>query len=57
MAKENENLKVRAYEEDRLEAGKRETPVVYQEADGVCIYTQGKLRKEQIKKYKKEHPN
>ena len=54
--KENEKAKVRAYEEDKLETGKKETPVVYQEADGICIYTQGKLRKKQIAKYKKEHP-
>lgn len=50
--KENEANKVKAYEE-----GTKEIEVLYQEADGVMIYTQGKDRKEQYDKYKKEHPN
>jgi hypothetical protein len=55
--KKNEKEKVLAHSEDRLQAGTKETPVVYCEADEICIYTQGKLRSEQIKKYKKEHPD
>ena len=55
--KEYEQEKVKAYQEDKLKAGEKETPVVYQEADGIMIYAQGKDRKEQIDKYKKEHPN
>jgi len=54
--KSKEKSKVKAYEEDKLEAGEKETPVVYQEADGIFIYTQGKLRKKQIAKYKKAYP-
>ena len=55
--KQYEKEKVEAFQEDKLKAGEKETPVIYQEADGIMIYTQGKDRKEQIKKYKKEHPN
>lgn len=55
--KENEEHKVKAYEEGMLEEGTKEIEVLYQEADGVMIYTQGKDRKEQYDKYKKEHPN
>lgn len=55
--KQYEKEKVEAFEEDKLKAGEKETPTVYQEADGIMIYTQGKDRKEQIEKYKKEHPN
>lgn len=55
--KEVERKKVKAYEEGMLEEGKKEIEVLYQEADGVMIYTQGKDRKEQYEKYKKEHPN
>ena len=50
-----ENEKVKAYEEDGLEKGEKEIPVLYQEADGVMIYTQGKDRKEQYEEYKKNH--
>jgi hypothetical protein len=55
--KQYEKEKVEAYQNDKLEAGTKETPTIYQEADGVMIYTQGKDRKNQIKKYEKEHPN
>lgn len=55
--KQYEKEKVEAYQEDKLELGTRETPIIYQEADGVMIYTQGKDRKKQIEKYEKEHPN
>ena len=55
--KQDEKERTEAYEEDKLKAGEKETPVVYQEADGIMIYTQGKDRKEQEEKYKKEHPN
>ena len=54
--KEYEKEKVKAHQNDKLKAGKKETPIVYQEADGIMIYTQGKDRKEQIEKYKKQHP-
>lgn len=55
--KEYEKGKVEAFEEDKLKAGEKETPVIYQEADGIMIYTQGEDRKKQEEKYKKEHPN
>lgn len=55
--KQYEQEKVEAYQNDKLKAGEKETPVVYQEADGIMIYTQGKDRKEQIEKYKEQHPN
>ena len=55
--KQYEKEKVEAYQEDKLKAGEKETPTIYQEADGIMIYTQGKDRKEQIKKYKEQHPN
>ena len=55
--KQYEKEKVEAHQNDKLKSGEKETPVVYQEADGIMIYTQGKDRKEQIEKYKKEHPN
>lgn len=54
--KEKEDRKVEAYLDDRLKPGTKETPALYQEADGIMIYTQGKDRKEQIEKYKEEHP-
>lgn len=52
-----EEEKVKSMEEDKLKSGEKEIPIIYQEADGVMIYTQGKDRKIQIEKYKKEHPN
>lgn len=55
--KQYEKEKVEAYKDDKLKSGTKETPTIYQEADGIMIYTQGKDRKEQIEKYKKEHPN
>ena len=55
--KKYEKEKGEAYQEDKLKAGEKETPIVYQEADGIMIYTQEKDRKEQIEKYQKEHPN
>ena len=55
--KKYEKEKVEAFQEDKLKAGEKETPTIYQEADGIMIYTQGKDRKEQIEKYKAQHPN
>lgn len=55
--KQYEKEKVEAHQNDKLQAGEKETPVIYQEADGIMIYTQGKDRKEQIENYKKKHPN
>lgn len=55
--KQYEKEKVEAFQEDKLKAGEKETPTVYQEADGIMIYTQGKDRKEQTEKYKEKHPN
>lgn len=55
--KQYEKEKVEAFQEDKLKAGEKETPTIYQEADGIMIYTQGKDRKEQMKKYKEQHPN
>ncbi len=55
--KQYEKEKVEAHQNDKLKAGEKETPTVYQEADGIMIYTQGKDRKEQIENYKKQHPN
>ena len=43
--KQYEQEKVEAYQEDKLKAGEKETPIVYQEADGIMIYTQGEDRK------------
>lgn len=40
-----------------LNKEKKEIAVLYQEADGVMIYTQGKDRKKQYDEYKKEHTN
>ena len=55
--KQYEQEKVKAFQEDKLKAGEKETPTIYQEADGIMICTQGQDRKKQIEKYKKEHPN
>lgn len=55
--KQYEEEKVKAHQNDKLKAGEKEIPVVYQEADGIMIYTQGKDRKEQVDNYKKQHPN
>lgn len=55
--KDMEKEKVNAFEEDMLEEGKREISVLYQEADGVMICTQGEDRKKQFEEYKKAHPN
>ena len=55
--KKYEQEKVEAYEEDKLVAGTKEVPIVYQEADEILIYSQGKTRKENVKKYEKDHPN
>src|SRR5574344_226681 len=55
--KEYEKEKVEAHQNDKLEMGKKEIPILYQEADGIMIYTQGADRKEQIEKYKKENKN
>ena len=55
--KQHEKEKVEAFQEDKLKAGEKETLTIYQEADGIMIYTQGKDRQKQIEKYKEEHPN
>ena len=55
--KEYEKEKVEAYQDDKLKAGEKETPTIYQEADGIMIYTQGEDRKKQIENYEKQHPN
>lgn len=55
--KRYEKEKVEMYQDDKLESGTKETPVVYQEADGICIYTQGKTRKDLIERFKKNNPN
>lgn len=55
--KQYEKEKVEAHQNDKLQAGEKETPVIYQEADGIMIYTQGKDRKEQIENYQKQHPD
>jgi len=55
--KEYEKEKVEAHQNDKLKAGEKETPVIYQEADGIMIYTQGEDRKKQIEKYEEAHPN
>ena len=51
--KQHEKEKVEAYQEDKLEPGTKETPTIYQEADGVMIYTQGKDRKNKLKNLRK----
>lgn len=55
--KQYEKEKVEAFQEDKLKVGEKEIPTIYQEADGIMIYTQGKDRKEQIEKYKEQHPD
>lgn len=55
--KQYEKEKVEAHQNDKLQAGEKETPVIYKEADGIMIYTQGKDRKEQIENYQKQHPD
>lgn len=55
--KEAEEEKIEAYEEEMLKKGTKEIAVLYQEADGVMIYTQGEDRKKQYEEYKKKHPN
>lgn len=55
--KQYEKEKVEAHQKDKLKAGEKETPTIYQEADGIMIYTQGKDRKELLERYEKEHPN
>ena len=40
--------KVEVFQKDKLKTGEKETPTIYQEADGIMIYTQGKDRKEQM---------
>jgi hypothetical protein len=55
--KKYEQEKVQAYKEDKLVSGTKVVPVVYQEADEILIYSQGKTRKENIEKYKKAHPD
>ena len=51
---EKENEEIELYEENKLEAGKKEIPALFEEADGLWINLQGKDRKEQIEKYKEK---
>ncbi len=50
IEKENEEIKLNSKE--KLVAGTKEIPVLFEEADGLWINLQGKDRKEQIEKYK-----
>ena len=54
---EYEEESVKAQEEEKLEKGTKETPAIFQEADGVMIVMQGEDRKKRVKAYKKSHPN
>ena len=40
-----EKEKVEAHQNDKLQAGTKETPTIYQEADGIMIYTGGNREK------------
>ena len=50
IEKENEEIKLN--QKEKLVAGTKEIPVLFEEADGLWINLQGKDRKEQIEKYK-----
>ena len=50
IEKENEEMKLD--KKDKLVAGTKEIPVLFEEADGLWINLQGKDREEQIEKYK-----
>ena len=54
---EYEEETVKANEEEKLEKGTKETPAIFQEADGVLIVMQGEDRKKRVEAYKKTHPN
>ena len=54
---EYEEESVRAYEEGKLEKGTKETPAIFQEADGIMIVMQGTDRQKRIEEFKKSHPN
>lgn len=49
---EKENEEIKLDKKDKLVAGTKEIPVLFEEADGLWINLQGKDRKEQIEKYK-----
>lgn len=49
---EKENEEINLDKKDKLVAGTKEIPVLFEEADGLWINLQGKDRKEQIEKYK-----
>lgn len=49
---EKENEQIKLDKKDKLVAGTKEIPVLFEEADGLWINLQGKDRKEQIEKYK-----
>lgn len=51
---EKENEEIKLYEENKLEAGKKEIPALFEEADGLWINLQGKDRRDQIEKYKEK---
>lgn len=50
---EKEQEEIKLDKKDRLIAGTKEIPVLFEEADGLWINLQGKDRKEQIEKYKR----
>ncbi len=54
---EYEEESIKAHEEEKLEKGTKETPAIFQEADGVLIVMQGEDRKKRVEEYKKLHPN
>ncbi|HCC03760.1 MAG TPA: hypothetical protein DEP51_02740 [Clostridiales bacterium] len=49
---EKENEEINLNDKDKLVAGTKEIPVLFEEADGLWINLQGKDRQEQIEKYK-----
>ena len=49
---EKENEEIKLNQKEKLVAGTKEIPVLFEEADGLWINLQGKDRKEQIEKYK-----
>jgi len=49
---EKENEEIKLNQKEKLVAGTKEIPVLFEEADGLWINLQGKDRKEQVEKYK-----
>ena len=52
-----EKEKVEAHEKDNLACGTKISKTIYQEADGIMIYLQGKDRKQKIENFKKQYPD